>query len=453
MNNSFTEDTIVALATPNGTGAISVIRLSGADSFSVIDKIFSGKKKIIDADSHTIHYGKIFDNENNIIDDVLVSIFRSPNSYTGEDVIEISTHGNPFIAQKIIELLVNEKIRLAEPGEFTKRAFLNNKLDLAQAEAVIDIINARTETSLRGSRNQLDGILSKKIHSLREMLVNTSSFIELELDFAEEKIEFINTNELHKRIENIITELNSLISTYSFGKVIKDGINVAIVGKPNVGKSSLLNYLTKESRAIVSSLPGTTRDVIREEISINGILLKLHDTAGIRLSSNEIENEGIKRSRNTIKESDVIILLGDVDNGIPVDLLNEITTLSPEVKIIKTINKIDLTDKVFENCDICISALNGFNIDNLLKKLVDVSLNTPVYSEKSAVVSNLRHFQCLKEAKKSLEAAILSINDGLTGEFIAVDLRNSENLLGEIIGEVTSDDILNNIFAKFCIGK
>ncbi|MHB1685916.1 MAG: tRNA uridine-5-carboxymethylaminomethyl(34) synthesis GTPase MnmE [Ignavibacteriaceae bacterium] len=453
MSNSFTEDTIVALATPYGTGAISVIRVSGVKSLEAVDKIFKGKKKIVAATTHTIHYGKIADNKENFIDDVLVSIFRSPNSYTGEDSIEISTHGNPLISKKIIELLCEQNIRLAEPGEFTKRAFLNNRLDLSQAEAVADVINARTDASLKGARNQLDGLLSQKVHELKILLINASSFVELELDFAEENIEFINHQELLIRIEKIISEINSLLDTYFFGKVIKDGVNVALVGKPNVGKSSLLNYIVKESRAIVSSIPGTTRDVIREEVSIGGVLFRLHDTAGIHLSRDEIEKEGIFRSQETVKNSDIIILIGDIEQEISPEFLDEIISLAPDGKIIKIINKIDLTKKSFKNADICVSALTGQGMDILFKKLVEISLGTSVYSEKSAVVSNLRHFLCLKYAKESLQSAVDSIKTGLSGEFIAVDLRNAESKLGEIIGEITSEDILNNIFMKFCIGK
>ena len=286
---SLENDTIAALATPVGEGAISVIRVSGSESLNVLDKIFRGRMKLSQVPPHTIHYGKIISENDEVIDDVLVSIFISPNSYTGEDSAEVSTHSSPIIVKKIIELLISYGVRLAEPGEFTKRAFLNGKIDLAQAEAVADVINARTEASLRGARNRLDGVLSQKVDELRSGLLTVSSLLELELDFAEEDLEFMSSHEALERIDRIIQEIDLLLKTYSFGRVIREGVNVAIVGKPNVGKSLLLNYILKESRAIVSEIPGTTRDIIREEVSIDGILFRLFDTAGIRLTKDTIE--------------------------------------------------------------------------------------------------------------------------------------------------------------------
>ncbi len=447
------EDTIAAIATPQGVGAISVIRVSGPKSFYVADKIFKGKIKISESKSHTVHYGKIFSDGSNVIDDVLISVFKKPNSYTGEDSVEISAHGSPFIAQKIMEILLEHDVRLAEPGEFTKRAFLNNKIDLAQAEAVADIINSRTEASLRGARNQLDGLLSKKINFLREELINVSSLIELELDFAEEDIEFVSFEEIKRKISGIIEEIDKLLESYSFGRVIRDGVNVAIVGKPNVGKSSLMNYILKESRAIVSHIPGTTRDVIREEASIDGILFRLYDTAGIRLTSDEIEKEGVNRSREVVKSSDVVIFINDATEGFDVEIYNEILELKSEERVIKVVNKIDLKKNTGIAADVFISAKTGEGIDELLKLLKQKTFGSQDYTEKSAVVSNLRHYNALKKAKESLLTALDSVKKKMSGEFISVDLRNAESQLGEIIGKVTTDDILNNIFSNFCIGK
>ena len=285
------------------------------------------------------------------------------------------------------------------------------------------------------------------------MLINSSSLIELELDFAEEDLEFLPTKEILDRINKIIIEIDKLLETYSFGRVIRDGINVAIVGKPNVGKSSLLNYILKESRAIVSEIPGTTRDIIREEVSIDGVLFKLYDTAGIRLTENDVEKEGVLRSRNAVENADLIIFLNDVIEGYSVDLYNELLELTSKERIIKVVNKIDLRDDRSISSDSYISAITGSGISDLLDILKEKGIGSQSYSEKSAVISNVRHYNALKEAKSSLVHAKNSIEDKLSGEFVAVDLRNAENFLGEIIGKVTTDDILNNIFSKFCIGK
>ena len=451
--NNFTEDTIVALATPPGIGAISIVRISGNQSIKSVDSIFQGKIHLADALSHTIHYGKIFSDNGNLIDDVLVFIYKKPNSYTGEDSVEISTHGSPLISSKIVELLIKKDVRLAEPGEFTKRAFINNRLDLAQAEAVADIINSRTEASLKGARNQLDGLLSQKVQELRSDLINASSFVELGLDFAEEDIEFINNSELLNRIEKISNEINKLLDTYSFGRVIRDGVNVALVGQPNVGKSSILNYILKESRSIVSKIPGTTRDIIREEVSIDGILFKLFDTAGIRFSEDEIEKEGILRSREAIKNADIVLLIYDVEQQVDDKILDEVYSLAIKERVLIVLNKIDLIKTEPATDRICISALTGKGMEGLLNKLKILALGNSVYSERTAVISNLRHYHCLSKALEYLTLAKKSILNKLSGEFISVDLRNAENNLGEIIGMVTTDDILNNIFMSFCIGK
>ncbi|PIW69020.1 MAG: tRNA uridine-5-carboxymethylaminomethyl(34) synthesis GTPase MnmE [Ignavibacteriales bacterium CG12_big_fil_rev_8_21_14_0_65_30_8] len=451
-NKIQTDDTIAAVATPVGTGAISIIRVSGPNAINSVENIFSGRSKLSKSKTHTIHYGKIIDKKN-IIDDVLVFIFRAPNSYTGEDSIEISTHGSSFISQRILKLLIENDVRPAEPGEFTKRAFLNGRIDLAQAEAVTDVINSRTEVSLKGARNQLDGLLSQKVNSLREMLINSSSLVELELDFAEEDLEFIQFDELKKRIENILNEIDLLINSYNFGKVIRDGINVALVGLPNVGKSSLLNYILKEARAIVSKIPGTTRDVIREEVSIDGILFRLFDTAGIRISENEIEKEGVLRSREVVKNSDLILFINDVEQEYPKDLYSELKNLNKEENIVSVINKIDLKSKTQQKSDVKVSALTGEGITELFDLMKSKVFGNSKYSEQNAMVTNERHYNCLLKTKESLNNALTSVSNKMSGEFISVDLRNALNNLGEIIGEVTSDDILNNIFTKFCIGK
>jgi tRNA modification GTPase len=447
------EDTIAAIATPLGVGAISVIRVSGSNSIFAVDKIFNCPKSLLEVESHTIHYGKIISEAGDVIDDVLVSVFRSPNSFTGEESVEISTHGNQLICNKILERLVHEDVRLAEPGEFTKRAFLNGKIDLSQAEAVIDVINSRTNASLKGARNQLDGLLSKRIDNLRKMLVNSSSLIELELDFAEEEIEFVSYEKVKLEIEKIINEINELIDSYKIGKVLREGVNVVLVGKPNVGKSSLLNYLVKESRAIVSHIPGTTRDIIREEISIDGVLFKIFDTAGIRISEDEIEKEGVLRSRKAVKEADLVVLLSDTSSDFPEDLQSDLLALTTIEKMIYLVNKIDLDKSKIEKDIFGISAKTGEGIKQFVELLKRKSFDAESFTEKSAIVSNLRHKTALEKAVDHLRKAIDSINGSFSGEFISVDLRNAESALGEIIGKVTTDDILNNIFSQFCIGK
>ena len=450
---NFEDDTIVALATPAGTGAISVIRISGPQSITAVEEIFVGKHKLSNSQTHTIHYGKIFDDNKELIDDVLISIFKEPNSYTGEESVEINTHGSSLITQKIIQTLLKQNIRLAEPGEFTKRAFLNGRIDLTQAEAVADLINSRTEASFRGARNQLDGLLSQKVEDLRNKLVTASSLIELELDFAEENLEFVSKNDVSKLIDEIIFEIDQLLKTYKFGKVLRDGVNVAIVGKPNVGKSSLLNYILKESRAIVSEIPGTTRDVIREEVSIDGILFRLFDTAGIRSSYDEIEKEGISRTNKVVQEADIVIFLNDVTEKVSMDLYNQLLELTSKERIIVVINKIDLDPVNSSSEYIKISALYGLGIKNLFSLLKEKVVGAGNYSEKSAILSSIRHYNALLKATEQLVNAKGSVENKMSGEFVSTDLRAAEDSLGEIIGIVCSDDILNNIFAKFCIGK
>lgn len=446
------EDTIIARATPAGEGAIAVIRVSGPEAILVTERLFHARKRLSEAASHTIHYGKIIDGEA-IVDDVLVSVFRSPNSYTGEDSTEISCHGNQFLVQKIIGMFLKQGVRSANPGEFTLRAFLNGRVDLAQAEAVAEIIHSRTDAALKGARNQLDGLLSRKVMTLRNGLVSTSALVELELDFAEEDIEFVPHPELVGKIDEIIGEISKLLDTYSFGKVIKDGVHVALVGAPNVGKSSLLNYILKEYRAIVSSIPGTTRDIIREEVSIDGILFELTDTAGIRITDDEIEIEGVKRSRETVRDADLVLFINDARNPVDEVLKAELGTLSSPDRIITVINKIDLFPEARDNGDAAISAKTGEGVDALFRILKEKALGGKTYTEQSLVITSIRHFDALTRARDFLLNAKDSVAAFMSGEFVAVDLRNAENTLSEIIGEVTSDDILNSIFDGFCIGK
>lgn len=452
-NFAGTDDIIVALATPPGSGAISVIRVSGKNCLLLIEKFFKSKTNTYQFKSHTIHYGKIYNSSNEIIDDVLISIFKNPNSYTGEDSFEISFHCNYLISQKIFEVLFSLGIRSALPGEFTKRAFLNGKIDLSQAEAVADIINARSENSLKGARNQLNGLLSQKISYFRNELINAASLIELGLDFAEEDIEFIDNTQIIELVNKVRNEINKLIETYRFGKIIKEGINICLVGDTNVGKSSLLNYLLKESRAIVSPIPGTTRDIIREEMSIDGILFRFYDTAGIRNTEDTVELEGVSRSRETIKNSDIVIFLFDITKGIDNSLLAEIKSYTEEKRIIITGNKADLGNiKDYSNF-ISISAKTGIGINNLLDLIKEKTIKSELYTESDIIITNLRHKEALMKCNTHLINAIESINNLMTNEFISIDIRSAIDSLSEIIGLITTDNILDNIFSNFCIGK
>ncbi|MEO8664245.1 MAG: tRNA uridine-5-carboxymethylaminomethyl(34) synthesis GTPase MnmE [Ignavibacteria bacterium] len=456
-------ETITAISTPPGEGGISVIRISGEDAFKVVEKIFFKDKNkdrkfsISETASHTIHFGYIFDN-NILIDEVLISIFKNPNSYTGEDVIEISSHGGTFIAQKIIALLLNKGVRHAEAGEFTMRAFLNGRIDLSQAEAVADLIKSKTDSAHSSSVNQLEGSLSDFVKKTRQDIINTVSLVELELDFAEEGLEFIKKEEIKQRIEDLILKINRIIESYISGRVIREGVNLVIAGKPNSGKSSLFNYLLKSNRAIVSSIEGTTRDYIQESLVINGVLFNLIDTAGLRSSDDEIENEGIKRSHKKIEEADLIIYL--IDSSIKKNEIEEeaknFKNNFPTTKSILVFSKADLSKKndTIDNSNLKISLLKEETVEALKTGMSKKILQNEIKPHTGEIIlTNLRHKICLENVVSSLQKAVDTINDSMSGEYISVDLRNSLKHLGEITGEVTNDEILNNIFRNFCIGK
>lgn len=453
MNAKIDGGTIAAQITPAGTGAVSMIRISGEKSFLIADQLTNKNNFFREIKTHTIHYLKIYGENGETIDDVLFFIYKKPNSYTGEDSIEISFHGSPLISKIILRRIFQLGARLANPGEFTQRAFLNGRLDLTQAEAVIDIINSRTEASLRGARNQIDGILSKRINFLKEKLINIISLLELELDFAEEDIVFADKQEILSLFEEIINELSGLESSYKFGKAVKEGVNVAIVGRPNVGKSSLLNYFAKESRAIVSDIPGTTRDIISEDISIDGILFKFFDTAGIRESCDEIEKEGVERSVKAIKNSDLVIYMFDNIENFDERLFGDIANLSGVERVLLVYNKIDLYSDKSVKADAFISAKCGTGIEKLIKALKKKAIDSNSYTESSVIITSERHYLAISNALSYLKKGKESLQRNMSSEFISVDIRSSINCLAEIIGEVSTDEILNNIFSKFCIGK
>lgn len=459
-------DTIVALATPSGSGAIAVIRLSGKEAISIADKHFSSvikNKKLINQDTHTIHLGHIVDDKRTL-DEVLVSVFKNPNSYTGEDVVEISCHGSSYIQQEIIQLFLRNGCRMASAGEFTLRAFLNGKLDLSQAEAVADLISSDNEASHQIAMQQMRGGFSSEIARLREELLNFASLIELELDFAEEDVEFADRKQFKDLIERILFVLKRLIDSFAVGNVIKNGIPVAIVGEPNVGKSTLLNALLNEDRAIVSEIAGTTRDTIEDEISIGGIGFRFIDTAGIRETEDLVERIGIKKTFEKIEQSQVTIYLFDAQKNIEnlEDVRIEIEKIRnkyPQKPLLVIANKIDKLDDI-QLADInttiadvlLLSAKTGFGVEQLTNSLLNL-INTGALRNNETIVTNTRHYDALLKAFEEVQKVQHGLETGLSGDLLAIDIRQALYHFGEITGEITTDDLLGNIFANFCIGK
>lgn len=449
------DDTIAALATPPGIGAIGVLRLSGNDSFQIIQQLFPSKNLQLQK-ANTLHVGYLKEGEN-ILDGVVISLFKKPHSYTGEDVIEISCHGSPYVQQQVLEALIRNGARLAKPGEFTQRAFLNKKLDLAQAEAVADLIESNTKASQNAAINNMRGGFSKVLHGLREELIQFSSLMELELDFGEEDVEFADREKFAELINRIDKAVHTLLESFKLGNVIKNGVSVAIVGKPNAGKSTLLNTLLNENRAIVSDIAGTTRDTIEEVININGILFRLIDTAGIREHSQDIiENMGVVKSKEKIKQADIVLYLFDVNEIEKEELkkiVDEIKTVNPNVMVVA--NKADVLQlsRVTSVADeIFISAKERQGIDELKNILFALAGGEGIQNE-HVIITNARHYAALAEIAKSIQEIKKGLANQLTGDFLAIDINRCLHYLGEITGEITNEDRLDYIFSKFCIGK
>ena len=440
------QETICALATPQGIGALAIIRVSGPETFEIVDKIFKGTK-LSKAKANTIHYGNIIDGDK-IVDEVLVSVFRAPRSFTKEDSVEISTHGSEFIVRFVLKLLIKNGCRMANPGEFTQRAFLNGQFDLAQAEAVADLISADSEASHQIAINQLRGGFSKKLAILREKLVHFASMVELELDFGEEDVEFADRDDLKELIDELQSEIIPLIASFESGNAIKEGIPVAIIGAPNAGKSTLLNALLNEEKAIVTDIAGTTRDVIEDVVFIEGRKFRFIDTAGIRHTEDIIESMGIERSRKAMHSAKIIIFL--FDNERNKHFLDQLEKETTNADILWVQNKIDLNEDFESKADVKISAKNETGIETLKKALL---AKVKLQSSQDTTITNLRHYEHLLKANDALQEVLNGLESGITGDFLAQDIRLSLHHLGEITGTITTEDLLANIFGKFCIGK
>jgi tRNA modification GTPase len=458
------EDTITAISTPAGEGGIAVVRISGKKSRSIVDKIFRGRILPSSAHSHTVHFGKIHDiDSDSFLDEVLLTVMWGPNSYTTEDVIEISSHGGPLIASKILELCLKHGARLANPGEFTQRAFLNGRIDLVQAEAVADMISAKTDLSLKAAAEQLGGMLSEKIESLGEKLRNLLALLEAYTDFPEEEMGNSDNDKVVNDINIIRDEIQRLADSYAEGKIIRNGLKVPIVGRPNVGKSSLFNRLLEENRAIVTEIPGTTRDTVSEYINIKGIPVELIDTAGIRHSSDLVESEGIRRARAEIDKADIVLALVDMTDT---EIINDIKSLSSALKdtnYLLLANKADLADvhiiearkiALAEFNPIPVSATTGMGLDKLKVIISEKTGNIATSNIKSEIViTNVRHRDALNQSLGFLSKVEEGMDLGNSYEFLAFDLKNAIGSLEEIIGKTTPDQILDKIFSQFCIGK
>lgn len=449
-------DTIVALATAQGISAIAVVRLSGKESIPIVQKMFKGKN-LSEVPGHTVHFGLLHDDDQPI-DEVLVSVFREPNSFTKEDSVEISCHGSPLIVKKIILTLTKNGARLASPGEFTKRAFLNGRFDLAQAEAVADIINAETDNGRQAALNQMRGGFSHEIMHLREELIHFASLIELELDFAEEDVEFAKRDELKKLILKIQSVIRSLMNSFDQGNVIKNGVPTVIAGKPNVGKSTLLNALLNEEKAIVSDIPGTTRDVIEDEMTLGGIVFRFMDTAGLRETRDVVEAIGVERTKENLRKASLILYLFDLTDSSLSEIEKEETDIKKlNIPYIKVGNKKDRADQSLmrvlnEKGFILISASTQENIPALKEKIL-AHFHINQVKQGDVLVTNIRHYQCLKQTHEALDRVLDGIDKKTTGDFLAMDIRQALHYLGEITGAITTEDLLENIFSKFCIGK
>jgi len=455
-------DTIAAIATASGNSGIGIIRVSGDEAIEIVDKIFksvNSDKKLVNVKSHTINYGHIVDNDK-VIDEVLVSVMNGPHSYTGEDVVEINCHGGMIVIRKILEIVLKNGARTAEPGEFTKRAFLNGRMDLSQAEAVMDVINAKNEFALSSSIEQLNGRVSEKIKSLREKIIYNIAFIESALDDPEHISIDGYSEKLSKILEEVNGELSRLINNFDNGRIVKEGVKTVILGKPNAGKSSLLNLLLGEERAIVTDIEGTTRDTLEESINLNGVFLNLIDTAGIRDSEDVVEQIGVNKAKELAEKSDLVIFVADASKELD-ENDKEIINLIKDKQVIVLLNKSDLGTIInkkniseFDNKPvITFSAKTGDGLDELENKIRDLFYEGKVKYNDELYITNARQKESLINAKNSIEEVIKSVENDMPEDFYSIDLMDAYTYLGQIIGESVEDDLVNEIFSKFCMGK
>lgn len=459
MNNTVQQNpAIAAIATPVGEGGIAVIRISGRDAIEKVNRCFEGKS-LSEVQSHTVHFGKIINRKGDVVDEVLATVFRNPKSYTGEDTVEISCHGGVLVTQAVLETILSQEVRAAEPGEFTQRAFLNGKLELSQAEAVADLIHAKSIKAVDAAHQQLEGRLGKHIKKFRQQIIDATAMVELELDFIEEDVEFANKEQLRELLAVLDDEIGNLLETYETGRLVKDGVKTVFIGRPNAGKSTLLNTLVGTERAIVTDIAGTTRDTIDADWSYDGLLFKLIDTAGLRETEDVIEAEGVKRSQRAFAQADLVVYLKDLSKPIDPDEREEIASFqkrAAKTPFLLVGNKMDVEQDGQEeriHYDLKISALDGENIESLKKMMKERALENKDYDTSSLLVTSSRHRDSLQKARKNVQRAIHGLDSGMTGDLLAIDLRAALKELGTITGEITTEDLLDSIFSRFCIGK
>lgn len=467
MPRSSLDDTIVAIATPPGEGALGIVRLSGAQALAIADRLFCARRKTRPsrAPTHTVHYGHIVDGET-VVDEVLLTVLRAPKTYTREDMVEITGHGGMLALRRILELALAAGARLAEPGEFTKRAFLNGRLDLAQGEAVLDVIRARTDASLRAALNQLGGHLSQRLSALHEELANVAAHVEATIDFPEEDIVLLESAQCQERVRRIVAQLAALEASAKTGRILREGASVVICGRPNVGKSSLLNALLRANRAIVTPIPGTTRDTIEEFLNLRGLPVRLVDTAGLTATEDPVEREGVERSRQAIQQADLLLITFDQSQSFSIDdqtFLTAIETLRPDAvsRSLLILNKQDLPARLtatevtryWPAPVMAVSALRGDGLEQLEAQMVEQLWGGRVEISDGMLVTNVRHQEALRQALAACQAALAALEQRTTIECVAMELREAMEPLGDILGLNVQDDLLDRIFKQFCIGK